>query len=467
MAPVDGAGGVALGTVALLRTPPPSGRESVLLEQVVIALVARQQRYSRQRTVRSIMASLRRLDRKGDKAPYRVTHCLWTPRQGMSGASIVKTTKGAVYSGLQVCGSVWHCPVCAARITNERRKEITAAIDAAEKLGYKPVLVTLTSRHHAKTNLRRQLGAMTKAHEALWRGAPAQRFKERSGMLGYIRNLEVTHSIESGWHSHMHLVVFVPKETPLDIFETDMRARWKRVAARHGLDMNAHGFDATDVDKRIADYLVKLGDDLTPEGIVKIKQSLLKRQKEGWNEADELARWHTKKGKGHQNVQRAFDQHVTPWQLVDYAAAGDEAAARLFQQYALAFHGRRQLHWSDGLRAILGLEQEKTDEEAAQEQQEGDKLLEVYLNKEQWGDIRGNDYRAELLALVERSTPAEIRVLCLELFGWEPQIIEPKSTVSSGNIDTGGTMFVYCCNEVLPNDRRCTDTGQTSRDSRL
>src|SRR5689334_10591492 len=35
----------------------------------------------------------------------------------------------AYYSGLMVCGMVWVCSVCAARITEERRQELTRALE--------------------------------------------------------------------------------------------------------------------------------------------------------------------------------------------------------------------------------------------------------------------------------------------------------------------------------------------------
>jgi hypothetical protein len=422
MVPSGEAAQAALGNNANTRTPPLDGPLHSLAVQLV---EARQHRYSLQLTAQKVMARMRRFNREGKQAPYRVTACMWRSQKGTSGCSVVKTTRGATYSGLQICASVWHCPVCAARITNERRKEIADAIAAAARLGYKPVLVTLTARHNAHTRLAPQLAAMTKAHEALWRGEPAKRFKARYGVPGFIRNIEVTHSIQAGWHPHIHMIVFVPAQLPIADFANDMRARWERVAARQGLTMNRHGFDATDADSRIADYLAKYGADLTPQKAQEVRQRLVQKQREGWNEADELTRWHTKKGK----VQRSVEQHLTPWQLLEFAQAGDADAARLFRRYAATFHGRRQLHWSDGLRELLGLEQEKSDEEAAQEELDGDRLLEVHLTAMQWQAVRGNDFRAELLALVERATSDEIRATCFELFGWVPQIVEPGATL--------------------------------------
>lgn len=52
---------------------------------------------------------------------------------------------------------------------------------------------------------------------------------------------------------------------------------------------------------------------------------------------------------------------ITPWGMLRAVLDGDdpeypaERAAALFQVYAAAFAGRRQLYWSNGLRAKLAL----------------------------------------------------------------------------------------------------------------
>ena len=38
--------------------------------------------------------------------------------------------ESAHYGNLMTCGSVWHCPVCAAKITERRRIEIQQAVDS-------------------------------------------------------------------------------------------------------------------------------------------------------------------------------------------------------------------------------------------------------------------------------------------------------------------------------------------------
>jgi hypothetical protein len=85
-----------------------------------------------------------------------------------------------------------------------------------------------------------------------------------------------------------------------------------------------------------------------------------------------------------------------PVQLLGDALLGDDAAGRLFQEYAGATFGRRQLHWSHGMRARLGLGVEQTDEEIVAESLESASVW-VSLSVQQWRVILANDLRAEVL----------------------------------------------------------------------
>jgi hypothetical protein len=369
----------------------------------------RRKNYRMQGHARYLMRNERRLSRKVDEdgkcipMPYRVCNCRWAQRDSGNGVTAVLTSEGAKYADLQICGSIWHCPVCASRITNVKRREIQEVIDAAALQGYKAVLVTFTARHDAKTHLGEQLGAMSKAYEAIWRGEPAQRLKVRYGILGRIRTLEVTHSKHNGWHPHMHGIIFIRRDADTQSFANELGARWERLAVRHGLSMNQHGFDATDAEGRIADYVAKWGHE---------------PQKDAWTEADELARWHTKKG-------RSYNDHLTPWQLLEASQEGDIEAGCLFVEYAKVYHGRRQVEYSANLRRGLGLLDEKSDEKAAEEDLEGKKLLDVVLTLEQWYTVRGNDARALLLEILEQSH-GDAQVICdavIEAFDFEPHVL--------------------------------------------
>ena len=53
----------------------------------------------------------------------------------------------ASYAGLQTCGSVWTCPVCAAKIAERRRVELLEAMELHKAQGGAVYLLTLTTPH--------------------------------------------------------------------------------------------------------------------------------------------------------------------------------------------------------------------------------------------------------------------------------------------------------------------------------
>ena len=72
--------------------------------------------------------------------------------------------------------------------------------------------------------------------------------------------------------------------------------------------------------------------------------------------ADEVTKGHIKKGK---------EGSATPWDLLRQSEEGCEQSGRLFQVFAEAFKGKRQLSWSKGLKSLLQVD-EVTDEQLAE-----------------------------------------------------------------------------------------------------
>jgi len=109
--------------------------------------------------------------------------------------------------------------------------------------------------------------------------------------------------------------------------------------------------------------------------------------------------------KAHTKVTR--QKGATPWGLLRAALDGNdpeypqERASALFRLYAAAFAGRRQLYWSNGLRALLALSAERSDEElvAAPEDERASVL--ATLTPEQWRAIRRKGQQAHILTVAE------------------------------------------------------------------
>ena len=104
-----------------------------------------------------------------------------------------------------------------------------------------------------------------------------------------------------------------------------------------------------------------------------------------WGFAEELSKATSKAGRA---------KGVHPHHFLVRKAPGDRA----LHQYVQAMKGRRQLFWSNGLKAQVGVD-DVSDEVLADESQAAEIL--GRMTTEDWGVVRGNDARAELLDIAE------------------------------------------------------------------
>lgn len=297
----------------------------------------------------------------------RVSSCLRRIVPGEKAVKVWRTEERAHYSGLMVCGSVWVCPVCAAKITERRRLDLVAGLDAWKARGGEVLMLTLTVPHYAHQPLKTVLSAFEKARGLLrnrktWRGVAA-----RVDVKGTVRALEVTHGA-NGWHVHCHELLFLSdgREESLRSIEGELASAWRSACLSAGLDApNGHGLRLHD-GSQAARYAGK------------------------WGLDQELTKGHIKRGR---------DGNLSPWDFLrEVLETGEDEKGELFREYAKAFKGHRQLHWSRGLRSLLGLDEEKTDKELAEKLETGSVLL-GSLSWQDWHLVLGKDKRGQLLEI--------------------------------------------------------------------
>ena len=98
----------------------------------------------------------------------------------------------------------------------------------------------------------------------------------------------------------------------------------------------------------------------------------------------------------------------SPWGLLEAFGTGKAWAGDLFVEYVHAMKGKNQLVWSRGLRDLLGLDEEKTDEEIVVEKDQAAILL-ASLSWRQWKVILGIDARGEVLEVASNGDPELLR----------------------------------------------------------
>lgn len=316
----------------------------------------------------------------------RVSRCL---RQVISGSVEVwkhLETKKAFFNGLVICGSVWVCPVCAAKISERRRQELKKAYDTHIAEGGKVALLTLTFSHFKKDRLKETLLKFGQASQKFWRGCSMDSIKDKLGLIGKIRTFEVTYG-SNGFHPHTHTAIFYQNDIELKNIESEMFHLWHKACVKYGLSASVkHGLKLEDGEKADA-YLAKHGT---------------------WGLDQELTKSHIKKAKKDSLspfdfLRKFLEDEIGDWKYIT-----------LYQEYAEALKGKRQLLWSPGLKKRFLIE-EKSDEEIATEKIDTADLLGL-LNYDEWKIILRNNSRSEFLDLVEKMDFRSAKDLLIDFF---------------------------------------------------
>lgn len=309
----------------------------------------------------------------------RYSKCSRCRRTG-DGVTIHKSKEHgrAFYGGLVVCGSPWACPVCSAKIAERRRVELQSATAAAQMMGLNVVLATFTVPHGLGDDINAILDRMMDAWRHMMQSKGYKDFRRVSGLVGTVRALEVTHG-QNGFHPHFHVLMFCrwPHESKhlAPTLELLLGCLWRQACVKKGLpEPSRERGVKVDDGTWAAKYASK------------------------WGLEDEMTKGHLKTSKGIKGR--------SPWDMLrSVLSDACDASRRLFAVYAKAFKGRRQLYWSNGLRQLLGLDSESTDEELAAAQEDNAYEL-ARLTTEQWRGILFNRAEAAVLDLAERDQEA-------------------------------------------------------------
>jgi hypothetical protein len=309
---------------------------------------------------------------------HRVRDCL---RKRSAGSKILllysKEAGHGFYKGLQTCGSVWDCPVCSAKISVRRTDEVRQAADRWAELGGNLFMLTATVSHDLGDSLKEVSKVLTDALRFVKSGAPWQRIEAKYLLEGSITATEPKFNLNHGWHYHKHLMFFtrLPVGSNLDGLRKWVWKRYESYLNRHGF----HSFEGIGID--ITE--VQASKDFKSDYITK------------WSLAMELTGSYAKYGAG-----------ISSFDLLDLPELSER-----WIEYSRAMFGKRQLTWSNGLRDLLLLGQDKTDEELAAEEKYQDAEIVWEIPIATWKVILQEHLRAELINQLELFTPGDKRLL--------------------------------------------------------
>jgi hypothetical protein len=187
--------------------------------------------------------------------PWRVRNC---GRKMVGNRATLHQCNGiAHFGGVETCGSIWVCPVCAAKITEGRRAEIDHILQAHREAGGRAYMATFTLPHYAF----QACAPLRRAVSDCWRkvksGKAWVEARERYGWLGDIRALEITHG-RNGWHPHLHVLILLePWADKREAYALGgwMFDRWAAAVERTGLgrcSVDAFSFEPVDGERGAA-----------------------------------------------------------------------------------------------------------------------------------------------------------------------------------------------------------------------
>jgi len=220
----------------------------------------------------------------------------------------------AYFSNVVTCGSMWGCPVCAAKKSIEKGSELADVIKYSAELGKKIHFVTLTIPHSYGEKIEDLKDFLVDSWRYLTSTRQFKNAKRRGEYENYVKSIEVTFG-GNGWHPHIHLL-FVSEEKENNIFyEKKLYQMWSSVVWKiSSKETSVKGYVYKQAyDESISEYLTK------------------------WDLSKELTS-NLKTGKAGR----------TPMQL----AQGSQADKKRFKAFVTAFKGVSKVRYSRGFKEL-------------------------------------------------------------------------------------------------------------------
>jgi hypothetical protein len=232
-------------------------------------------------------------------------------------------------------------------------------------------MITVTLQHSKNNPLIDLITAIKGAWRGLTSGRWYQDFASTWGIIGTVKGVEITYG-DHGWHPHFHILVFTrlsDSDLMPDLIREHVSARWVDMLKRRGFYASDDaGVDVVVGDGQAARYVSK------------------------WGLDDEVTKT---------PVKVARQGSVTPFGLLDLYISGEAWAGDKFIEYATATEGLRQLRYSAGLRDLLGMGIESTDEDLAEAPSDTDDVIFGVLSWRDWFDyLKIKKHPAELIEVL-------------------------------------------------------------------
>lgn len=380
--------GCSLGTNAKSSTPQKACQVSTVQRRRLDALLKGED----SRALRHVMLSQARdllySEGKRDGLQYprnyhQTAKCMHTRHSDR--VSVHKPETGNnFYKGIVSCGRVFSCPVCAAKVQEVRRQEISKTFDWAYSQCHKVIMVTLTFPHGDHQSLRDLILMQRDALKRFRAGNPYRKIRESVGYVSFIRSLECTWGKQNGWHPHTHEAWIVHKDADVEKLRQKLINRWYTVCLKSGLLTQ-------DYEKKDSfyDYSIQITDNCSnSDYLAKLDDS------KQWGMDKELAVSSVKQGNG---------KGKHPFELLAMSIDGDALSGQKYVEFVDGMRGATQIYFAAGLKDMVGI-RDLSDEEIVDEETQKENVLLGMLTIHEWRKVAKYDLQARVLHMSETGT---------------------------------------------------------------
>lgn len=316
----------------------------------------------------------------------------------------VQVRKGATsigFGSVMACGSRT-CPVCAPNIYGANRADITQAVAAwRHEKGHHGVVLfgTMTVHHRLGDRFADLKRSLSDCWAAVTSGSSWLRDRRDHGVEYWVRVFEEKWSPNTGWHLHIHYLMFVKHghQSTADRLLKSMFVRWRAAAIAAG--MKAPSMKGQDLHEVTEDEAADV-----------LGEYFAKQASTAQRSAEQLALELTMRDG------KFTGESLTPGELLTLAMAGDAHAQHLWAEYEEGMKKRRVIAWARGLRQAVGIGDELTDSDAAQLEGEELRRTVMEMRARQYRKVVAFRRRRELLQRVWADGP-EAAVLWLRSWG--------------------------------------------------
>lgn len=299
------------------------------------------------------------------KRPHRTRLCYAYRAYGADKITLRLNTdpseSRASFSGLQTCGSIHACPVCAARVAAEKGEFILKALAWGKRNNKKAWMLTLTASHNLSMSLDEIEERVRLSWETFVSHRSYKRLKKELAIASFIANHEAPHG-ENGWHYHKHILFFSDfeaiKNAPV---QADFTNLWIQCLGLHGLTASRQHAAKITTGAAVGDtYLTKCGITVTEtNGRLEYEMST-----QGNKESSELK---------------------TQWELLEMSYYGNFRAGELFVEYVEHMSGKKFLTMSKGFAKLI--EAEELPPVENEETAAGDEMQDFAEISPYWWDV--------------------------------------------------------------------------------